>query len=178
MRRIDMAAAPSRSPSARAVSAIRDGDSVRGGIPAVYGVDIRTPVVYGVDMESFAVGRVVAAILSLATFAFLFRHDSWRADNQFLVPDLLLCAGLAVAAVAPGRHARRWLPVAFAFAAGVLAVSVASYAVRDELGTPSLAGAVVALGFAALLARPLGEDPAASRATRPQERSVKPAASS
>ncbi|SNY70653.1 hypothetical protein [Paractinoplanes atraurantiacus] len=99
-------------------------------------------------MRLLNAGRLVAAVLSLTTFVYLFVHDSWRADNLFLVPDLILVAALAVAAALPARHAAVALPVAFAYAGGVLATSVASYAVRSELGLPSLAGAVTALALA------------------------------
>ncbi|MEV4344331.1 hypothetical protein AB0J83_07630 [Actinoplanes sp. NPDC049596] len=105
-------------------------------------------------MRLLTVGRLVAAMLSLTTFVFLFVHDSWRAENLFLVPDLILIAALAVAATMPDHSAAAALPVAFAYAGGVLATSVASYAVRSELGLPSLAGAVIALALTALLARP------------------------
>lgn len=104
-------------------------------------------------MSILGVGRVSAAALSVSTFVFLFLHDSWRSDNQFLVPDLILCAGLLVAAALPPRLATAALPVVLGFAAGVFAVSVASYAVRDELGLPSLLGSVGAVVMALLLAR-------------------------
>ncbi|WP_250002307.1 hypothetical protein [Actinoplanes sp. M2I2] len=96
-------------------------------------------------------GRLAAAILSLTTFVFLFLHDSWRADNLFLVPDLLLIVALAVAAGLPDPAAKVALPVAFAYAAGVLATSAASYAVESEFGLPSTLGALLALTLAALL---------------------------
>jgi hypothetical protein len=103
-------------------------------------------------MSLLGVGRMAAVALSVSTFVFLFLHDSWRSDNQFLVPDLVLCAGLLVAAGLPARHATAALPVVLGFSAGVFAVSVASYAVRDELGLPSLLGAVGAVVMALLLA--------------------------
>ncbi|MGH3877565.1 MAG: hypothetical protein ACRDSK_11085 [Actinophytocola sp.] len=96
--------------------------------------------------------RVAALALSAGTFVFLFLNDSWRADNLFLVPDLLLCAVLAVAALLPDRPAVPALIYAFGMAAGVLAASVASYAVDGRLGAASLFGAVVAVVMAALLA--------------------------
>jgi hypothetical protein len=100
-------------------------------------------------------GRLVAALLSLSTFVFLFLHDSWRSDNLFLVPDLILIAALAIAAALPDRLARTALPVAFAYTGGVLVTSVASYAVRSEFGLPSAVGALIALTLATLLtARP------------------------
>ncbi|WP_250029111.1 hypothetical protein [Paractinoplanes maris] len=94
-------------------------------------------------------GRLAAAILSLTTLVFLFVHDSWRADNLFLVPDLILITALVIAAVLPDRLARVALPVAFAYTAGVLATSVSSYAVQSEFGLPSTAGALIALTLAA-----------------------------
>ncbi|MBM2618064.1 hypothetical protein JIG36_21135 [Actinoplanes sp. LDG1-06] len=103
-------------------------------------------------MRLVAWGRLVGATLSLSTFVFLFLHDSWRSDNMFLVPDLILIVALAVAAALPERAARMALPVAFAYSGGVLATSAASYAVRDEVGLPSIAGAAVALILAALMA--------------------------
>ncbi|GAA0907553.1 hypothetical protein GCM10009557_82400 [Virgisporangium ochraceum] len=96
---------------------------------------------------------MAAVALSVSTFVFLFLHDSWRSDNPFLVPDLVLCAGLLVAAALPARLATAGLPVVLGFAAGVFAVSVASYAVRDELGLPSLLGSVGAVVMALLLGR-------------------------
>ncbi|MCY1137461.1 hypothetical protein OWR29_05575 [Actinoplanes sp. Pm04-4] len=103
-------------------------------------------------------GRIAAAFLSLTTLVFLFVHDSWRPDNLFLVPDLILIVALAVAAVLPDRLARVALPAAFAYSGGVLATSAASYAVEGELGLPSVLGAVLAVALAVLVpARPAGQ---------------------
>jgi hypothetical protein len=104
-------------------------------------------------MTVLTAGRIMAAGISLATFVFLFLHDSWRADNLFLVPDLVLCVALLVSAVLPARAAGPALTISFAVAAGVFATSVASYAVRDELGLASMAGVVVCLAAAIALAR-------------------------
>jgi hypothetical protein len=112
-------------------------------------------------MSLLGVGRVAAVALSVSTFVFLFLHDSWRSDNQFLVPDLILCAALLVAAGLPATWAVATLPTVFGFAGGVFAVSVASYAVRDEVGLPSLLGAVGAVVMALLLARRRGVTTAA-----------------
>jgi len=98
-------------------------------------------------------GRVAAVALSVSTFVFLFLHDSWRADNLFLVPDLLLCLLLLAAAALPAKLAGPALLGAFAFASGVLATSVASYAVEGRLGLPSLFGAVAAAMVAGAVAR-------------------------
>ena len=113
-------------------------------------------------MRLTTVARLAAAVLSLTTFVFLFVHDSWHADNLFLVPDLILIAALAVAAVLPDRHAQVALPVAFAYTGGVLITSVASYAVDGRLGLPSLVGAFGSIAVAVALARPV-RDPVASR---------------
>ncbi|GAA0281096.1 hypothetical protein [Cryptosporangium japonicum] len=104
--------------------------------------------------------RVTAFGLSASTFVFLFLHDSWRTNNLFLVPDLLLCVGLALAAAMPGDRAAPYLITAFAYAAGVLATSVSSYAVDGRLGLPSLVGALGSLALAGALLvarRPAGQ---------------------
>lgn len=97
--------------------------------------------------------RAVALVLSIGTFGFLFVNDSWRADNLFLVPDLVLCALLVVAAALPERWAGGALVLAFGVAAGVLMTSVASDAVSGQVAFASLLGAVVAVVAAAMLAR-------------------------
>jgi hypothetical protein len=99
------------------------------------------------------VGRVAAVALSLGTFGFLFVSDAWRADNVFLVPDLVLCALLVVAASLRGRLAVPALILALGLAAGVLMTSVSSYAVDGRVGFASLAGALSALVVAGVLAR-------------------------
>ncbi|BBH65775.1 hypothetical protein ACTI_24600 [Actinoplanes sp. OR16] len=104
-------------------------------------------------MRVLLVGRLAAATLSITTFAYLFVHDSWRRDNPFLVPDLILCVVLALAASLPAPAATAALPLGFAYAAGVLAVSVSSYAVTGTLGAPSLLGATAATVLAAASTR-------------------------
>lgn len=89
-----------------------------------------------------ALGRFVAVVVGVATFVFLFIRDHWDAGNLFLVPDLILSAGLVMAAVVPRPWARPALLLGHGFATGVLTTSVSSYAVRGELGAASLAGAV------------------------------------
>lgn len=96
-------------------------------------------------------GRLTAAILSVTTLVFLFVHDSWRSDNLFLVPDLTLIVALAIASVVPDHFARVALPVGFAYAAGVFATSVSSYAIEGEFGLPSALGAVLAPALATLM---------------------------
>ncbi|XVQ08004.1 hypothetical protein ACQP1W_36325 [Spirillospora sp. CA-255316] len=102
-------------------------------------------------MELITASRVLAVIFSAGTFVFLFLHDSWRGDNLFLVPDLILCGLLLVAAVLPRRHAVPALAFSFAMCTGVFTASVSSYAVRGELGTASFVGVVGCAVMAALL---------------------------
>ena len=102
---------------------------------------------------ALTVGRVAAVALSLGTFGFLFVSDAWRADNLFLVPDLVLCVLLVAAAAVRGRPAVPALILALGLASGVLMTSVSSYAVEGRLGAASLAGALGALAVAVVLAR-------------------------
>lgn len=104
-------------------------------------------------MTALKIARIAAALVGIATFAFLFRHDSWHLDNIFLIPDLLLSAALVIAAGLPDRIAGPAMPAAFCFAAGVLATSAAAYAVDGRIGIPSLLGAVGSLIMAAVLVR-------------------------
>jgi hypothetical protein len=104
-------------------------------------------------MSLLSIGRLVAAVLSVVTVAFLFLHDSLRSDNIFLVPDLVVCALLLVAAAWPGRLAATALMVSLAMTAGVLLTSVSSYLVDGELGLPSLIGAATATVMAVALGR-------------------------
>ncbi len=99
------------------------------------------------------IARIVAVAIAVGTFAFLFINNSWRADNLFLVPDLILCALLVLGAALPARHAHGALLFGFGYTAGVLSCSVASYAVAGQLGAASLLGAVTATVMAAILWR-------------------------
>lgn len=119
--------------------------------------------VYSVDMttttappQTLTIARVGALLVSLGTFAFLFVGDGWQADNAFLVPDLILCAGLVAAAFLRGPVAVPALILTLGLAAGVLMTSVSSAAVGSvdtagELSIPSLFAAVSALVLALLL---------------------------
>jgi hypothetical protein len=106
-------------------------------------------------MTLLTAARIVAAGLSLTTFVFLFLHDSFRSGNLFLVPDLVLCTALMVAAALPRAFAVPALIGAFGMAVGVFATSVSSYAVDGELGLPSTLGVGTSLVMAALLSRTL-----------------------
>ena len=103
-------------------------------------------------MSLLTATRIVAVGLSLATFVFLFLHDSFRSDNLFLVPDLVLCTALVVAAALPGRFAVPALIAAFGMTCGVLATSASSYAVDGELGFASLLGLTTSVAMTVLLA--------------------------
>lgn len=97
--------------------------------------------------------RVSAVVIGVGTVAFLFILGNVRADNLFLVPDLLFSAVLVTAALLPDRLARPALVLGFALAAGVLITSVSSYNVRGELGTFSLIGLVPSVVLAIALSR-------------------------
>jgi len=103
------------------------------------------------SMSPLAFGRAFAVLISLGTFVFLFLHDSWRGDNLFLVPDLILCVLLLAAAALPGRSAVPAISLVLAMCTGVFTASVSSYAVRGELGTASLLGVIGCAGVAVLL---------------------------
>ncbi|MCA2217853.1 hypothetical protein [Jidongwangia harbinensis] len=107
-------------------------------------------------MTVLTIGRLGAVAISVTTFGFLFLRDNWRADNLFLVPDLVLCAVLAVAAALPARAAAPALLGAYAFTAGVLATSVSSFAVDGRVGYASLAGLVAATFMTLVLLRGRG----------------------
>jgi hypothetical protein len=111
-------------------------------------------------MTTLMIGRIAAVLLSLGTFAFLFLTNSWRTDNLFLVPDLILCAALLVAAALPSRIAARALLAAYCFSGGVLVTAVASYAVDGGIGIGSLIGATGSLIMAALFLRTRPGNPA------------------
>lgn len=106
-----------------------------------------------IPRRTLTIARVGAILVSLGTFAFLFVGDGWQSDNLFLVPDLLLCAGLVVAAFLRGPVAVPALILTLGLAAGVLATSVSSSAVDGELSVPSLFAAASALVLALLLVR-------------------------
>lgn len=97
--------------------------------------------------------RLVAAGTSLVTLVFMFVHDSWRADNVFLAPDLALCGLLLAGAALPAAWVVTALVPAFAVGAGVFGTSVSAYAVDGELGIPSLLGLLGCAAMVVLLAR-------------------------
>lgn len=104
-------------------------------------------------MTTLKIGRIAAVVLSAGTFGFLFLTNSWRADNLFLVPDLILCVALLGAAALPDRIAVPALLAAYCFSAGVLVTAVASYAVDGRLGIGSLVGAAGSLVMATVFLR-------------------------
>ncbi|TDC51007.1 hypothetical protein E1281_21245 [Actinomadura sp. KC345] len=104
-------------------------------------------------MTLIGFGRAFAVLISVTTFVFLFVNDSWRGDNLFLVPDLILCALLLVAAALPAPYAAPAMGLTLAMCTGVFTASVSSYAVRGELGTASLLGVVGCAAMAVLLQR-------------------------
>lgn len=101
------------------------------------------------------VARVLAFVVSVPTFAVLITADRWSLDHLFFVPDLVLCAALAVSAVLPRRLAHPALTVSFGFAAGVITTAVFSYVARgaiDEGVLTVLTAGVCAVAAVALAA--------------------------
>lgn len=95
------------------------------------------------------IARIIAIGVGLSTFIFLFPLGSWRADNIFLIPDLILSPALIIAALLPARIARPALLLALGFASGVLITAGNAYAVRGEFGLAQ-AGAGLVLVAAVL----------------------------
>jgi ABC-type dipeptide/oligopeptide/nickel transport system permease component len=84
-------------------------------------------------VTALSTARLVAAILAAVMTVYFLVTDAVRADNPFLVPDLLLSVLLVVTASLPARWAAPALVFAFGLAAGVWTVSLSHYAVRGEL---------------------------------------------
>jgi ABC-type dipeptide/oligopeptide/nickel transport system permease component len=84
-------------------------------------------------MTVLRTARVVAAILATVMLVFLVVTGAIRADNPFMVPDLLLSILLLVTACLPARWAAPALLFAFGLASGVWTTSLSHYAVRGEL---------------------------------------------
>jgi hypothetical protein len=104
--------------------------------------------------DVLGLARAAAVAVALGTTAFLLLGDNWHADNPFLVPDLALAAVLLVGAALPRRWAAPTLVAGFGLTAGVLGVSVSTYAVDGRIGAASALGVVTAIAMAALLLRP------------------------
>lgn len=105
-------------------------------------------------MTTVNAGRGFAVLISATTFVCLFVNGSWRDDNLFLVPDLIICTLLLAAAALPRPYAAPAIVFALAMSTGVFTASVASYAVRGELGFASLLGVVGCAAMAAVLLDP------------------------
>jgi hypothetical protein len=84
-------------------------------------------------MTAPRLARAVAAVLAAVMLTFLVVSGAIRADNPFLVPDLLLSVLLLAAAALPARWAASGLLFAFGLAAGVWTTSLSHYAVRGEV---------------------------------------------
>lgn len=106
------------------------------------------------------VARVLSALMGVTLgYSVLTGGMSIRV---FVVPDLLLSAGLVIAALLPAGAAPRALLAANAFAAGVFTVAVSRYLIEDGRINPPLIAyiATAVLIVVALLLRP-GSDRAA-----------------
>lgn len=84
-------------------------------------------------MTALRIARTVAVTLATVMIVYLVVSGAIRADNPFLVPDLLLSVLLLVTACLPARWAPPALLFAFGLATGVWTTSLSHYAVRGEL---------------------------------------------
>ncbi|MEU0084249.1 hypothetical protein [Streptomyces sp. NPDC006274] len=92
--------------------------------------------------------RCVAALIALGTLLNLLVRG---VDAAFVVPDVLVTAALAVAAVLPVRHAVPALVSAFGLASGVFTVAFFAYIARGGFGAGVLVFDLVCVTMTALL---------------------------
>lgn len=112
-----------------------------------------TTTTTGVYMSGFRWVRVAAVALAVITFIFFFIHDTFRLDNIFFIPDVLLCVALVIGGISPRRLAVPVLMASFGAAVGIFSVSVASYAVRGEFGAASFLGVLVSMVMVVVVSR-------------------------
>ncbi|SEH03060.1 hypothetical protein SAMN05444920_13269 [Nonomuraea solani] len=74
-----------------------------------------------------------------------------RADNAFLVPDLIISGLLIMSAFLPPAHVVRGMILAYGMAAGVFTAAAFSALVRGEPGMVTMVAAAGSLVVAALL---------------------------
>ncbi|MGW4842988.1 hypothetical protein [Nocardia brasiliensis] len=112
-------------------------------------------------MRNHTASRATAFLSSATTFGVLFVADSWRSDNPFLIPDLLLCGLLVFAASLPGTRAMPALLFIFGSATGIFMVATAQRIIDAEPFVPALVGVVLALFGASLAFSAVSEERAA-----------------
>jgi hypothetical protein len=110
--------------------------------------------------------RCVAALIALGTLLNLLVRG---VDAAFVVPDILVTAALAAAAVLPARHAAPALMSAFGLASGVFTVAFFAYIAKGGFGAGVLVFDLVCVTMTALLswrlALPTGYDTRATAGT-------------
>lgn len=104
-------------------------------------------------MHGFRWVRVVAVALAVVTFVFFFINDTFRLDNIFFIPDVLLCLALIIGGICPRKLAFPVLIASFGAATGIFSVSVAWYAVRSEFGAASFLGVLISIVMVVVVAR-------------------------
>lgn len=104
-------------------------------------------------MNSFTFSRYIAVFIGVTTLFFLFLHGSFRSDNIFLVPDLILSALLLVAAALPKRIAAVMLLFGFGLAVGVFVTATVSSMIQGQMGIPTLVAAIGSLAISIILMR-------------------------
>lgn len=107
----------------------------------------------GRKWDSVVIARGVAAALTLVMIYYFWTSDAIRSGNPFLVPDLLLTLFALASLLLPRRVAVPAMIFAFAWAAGVLTVSLFTHLVRDEFPVDHLFLILPSIAMAALLGR-------------------------
>ncbi|MFC6023717.1 hypothetical protein ACFP2T_47140 [Plantactinospora solaniradicis] len=148
-----------------------------GADPGSYAAEKETTVAgqVGRKWDTVVVARGIAAALTLVMVYYFWTSDAIRSGNPFLVPDLLLTLFALVSLLLPRRVAVPAMIFAFAWAAGVLTVSLFTYVVRGEFPVDHLFLILPSIAMAVLLGRitagvvppgdsvPAGSRPTASR---------------
>ncbi|MFI7708486.1 hypothetical protein [Nonomuraea sp. NPDC049480] len=104
-------------------------------------------------MKLVTVARYYAVVLGLGTVGYLFFTGMVRADNAFLIPDLVISALLVATAFLPPAYVVRGMILAYGMAAGVFTAAVFTSLVRGELGVVSMAAAASLVVAVLLVAR-------------------------
>ncbi|MGI5290707.1 hypothetical protein ACQEVF_46320 [Nonomuraea polychroma] len=102
-------------------------------------------------MKLVTVARYYAVALGLGTVGYLFLAGMVRADNAFLIPDLIISGLLIMSAFLPPAYEVRGMILAYGMAAGVFTTAAFSALTRGDLGVVTVAAAAGSLVVAALL---------------------------
>jgi hypothetical protein len=99
--------------------------------------------------------RTVALIIATIMTVYFVVTDAVRADNPFLVPDLVLAVALLVSALLPRRLASPALIFSFGWAAGVFTTSMCTHIINGRFPVDHVVLLIFCTAVPALLARDL-----------------------